>query len=634
VLNLTLLARWAMERAFPGALVEIRRVELMPPDRLVVDTVTLRSRKDGAVLLSLDRGGVTFTFEDLFARRIGEVRLEQPVLHASPRLLEIFSPSPSPSPQGRPWEVRRLVCDYGQLTVSGYGGPGLQARAKFAFDLRNFAPATAPETRHELILWDIQAGRDGNPVLSLDLVRVGFDFASLSERTLSSLQISGGSLSVGATLREILSAPASPPAAPAVTAAPSDPWKIGDLNIEKLRVRVDDSPTGLTDIRFAVNLRLRNVPLSQAIAEMGAESQSIEISHLIIRSPLDPLTRVITIDSLFIRFTLAGLLRREVGEITILNPAVHVGEDLFWYMETAGKNLSAGQGETSEPGWTVRTLRVEYGRLILGSGGRREYGLPLNFRTVAENVSLDNLAALKLRATLEIPPQKYAFSSYQLEFASERGDLRFSYPPETGADNLVGVIRLKDIRWRQFRAASSWVSVTFDRQGINGTFGGSAYRGEAWGGFSFAFANDVPWTGWLSGKRFDLKNLTDVLTPKTVRMTGALDFAMEVNATGRSIEKVSGSFQLKRPGQLRIDKLNDLMARIPDSWTQLKQSGTKLILEALRDYDYTRGTGDFQFANSEGSLRIKLQGPSGSRNLDISLHSDEPGPWKLPATNP
>ncbi len=90
VQNLTHFARWAMERAFPGAQVEIRRVDLILPDRLEVDSIVLKSRKDGAVLLSLARGGVAFNFEDLWSRRIGEVRLEQPVIHASPRLPEIF----------------------------------------------------------------------------------------------------------------------------------------------------------------------------------------------------------------------------------------------------------------------------------------------------------------------------------------------------------------------------------------------------------------------------------------------------------------------------------------------------------------------------------------------------------------
>lgn len=636
--NLTVLARWALERAFPGAVVEIHRAALEFPNRLSVDAITLKSRRDGATLLALGRGGVTFEFGDLWSRQIGEVRLEQPVIHASPRLTEIFgSPGPAEDRRaGRPWSVRRLVCEYGELQVTGYGTPGLTVSAKFAFDLRNFSPATAPEVLHELTFWDVRAGTPQETVLAIDLIRLGFDFASLSgRRTLASLQLSGGSLQVGESLRALFRPP--PTAAAPSPAEPAEPWTIGTLELENLKVRVDDRRSGLSEIAFAVNLSLKNIPLSQAASELGGEEQTVEISHLAIHSPLDPFTRVLTMDSLLVRFTLAGLLRKEIREITISGPAIHVGEDLFWYMETAQKNLGSDEsapGSPDEPGWKIATLRVVSGSLILGSGGRKQYGLPLNFRTIAKDIALDNLAALKLRAVLEIPPQKYAFASYQLEFTSEQGELRFSYPPEANPDNLVGVVRLKDIRWRQYRADDSWVSVTFDRQGINGTFGGTVYRGEATGGFSFSFNEGTPWTGWLSGKRVDLKQLTDIIAPQNVRLTGPLEFALQVRAKGKEIEKVSGNFRATRPGKLVISKLDDFLANIPESWSVLKQSGTRVLLEALRDFEYSRGGGNFQFANSAGDLRLNLQGPAGSRNFKAVLHANEPGQKKPPASRP
>ena len=222
-----------------------------------------------------------------------------------------------------------------------------------------------------------------------------------------------------------------------------------------MAVRVDDERPQVSDITFALNTSLKNVPLSKSASTVGSEQQLIEIANLEVLSPLDPFTKVLTLDSIFVRFTLAGLLRREIDELTILGPNIFLGEDLFWYMDDMQKRLGTDGGEDSGPGWIIKNLGIEYGRLTLGSGGRKQYGLPLSFRTKAQDVALDNLAALKLQAVLEIPPQEYVFDSYQLEFTSEKGELRFAYPPEKKVNNLVGTIRLKAIRWRQYRASDS-----------------------------------------------------------------------------------------------------------------------------------------------------------------------------------
>jgi hypothetical protein len=356
----------------------------------------------------------------------------------------------------------------------------------------------------------------------------------------------------------------------------------------------------------------------------------VEIANLDIASPLDPFTKVLTLDSLFLRFTLAGLLRKEIDSLTILGPTIYVGEDLFWYMDDMQKRLGATGQDDSGPGWKVKELIVDYGRLTLGSGGRKQYGLPLGFRTRAADVALDNLAALKLQAVLEIPPQKYVFDSYQLEFTSEQGELRFSYPPEKNVNNLVGTIRLEAIRWRQYKASQSWISVTFDQKGINGAFGGKTYRGDVAGGFSFFFEGDSPWIGWVSGRNVALRELTNVLAPQNFQMSGPLEFRLQMDAQGPKVDRVLGEFRVTRPGKMVIGKINDLLKMIPPTWNLAKQGSTRIALETLRDFDYTKAGGDFWFVQSQGVLRLALQGPAGSRNFNVVLHADDSpeGRWK------
>ncbi len=764
VQNLTTVAVWMMERSFPGATVEIRRLDFKKFGRLDVDSLVLKSRKDGETLLSLAGGTVEFNFDDLRHFQVGEVRLDHPVIHASPRLAEAFAPPPgSPAKkEGRPWSVRRLVCDYGEAAMSDYGVSKLAFRTKFAFDFQDFSPANAPDKIHELVMWEIEAsiasqppfvtldkgtmtfsfaelnrgqirevrllrpvihaspglvdnfkGSSGNaatpsglawsiqnlvcdygemniadygskglwlrskfafdlkdfspagapaqvhaatiwdftaalegkdPFLALDLVKVKFAFDTLlQKKTLTEVGLRGGWIVAGDDLRSLVDSATSASADPA-PAASTPPWILGALDIRRLAVRIDDKRPGVTDLAFEINTTLQNLPLSQAASSLASEGQFVEIANFEAVSPRDPLTRVISVDSIFLRFTLEGLLRKEILDFYIAGPTIYLGEDLFLYMDDMEKQLGLEkkpEAETSpnpdpkEKGWVIKTLRIRYGKLSIGSGGKKQYGLPLEFRAIAKDIPLDNLAALQLKnATLEIPAQNYVFESYQLEFTSEQGQLRFAYPPEKQQNNVVGEIRLKNVRWRQYAATDAYLSVTFDRQGINGLFGGQLYKGQADGGFSFFFDSTSPWIGWCAGERIDLRQLTNVISPQNFQMTGPVDFKLQLDAQGRNIDRILGEFQMPKPGKMEIGKLDDLLGRIPPTWNLLKQSSTKIALETLRDFEYTKGGGDFWFVESQGILQLQLQGPLGSRNFDIVLHTnDSPeGRWKQDST--
>ena len=134
-LHLPLLAKWALERAFPGATVEIRKLDIVLPDRLIIESLVLKSRKDGATLLKLSGGSLTFNFDDLRRRQIGEVRLVEPVINVSPRFPEALSApanSKNPATQGMPWSVRRMVCDYGELNIAEFGPRSWRSAPNFA----------------------------------------------------------------------------------------------------------------------------------------------------------------------------------------------------------------------------------------------------------------------------------------------------------------------------------------------------------------------------------------------------------------------------------------------------------------------------------------------------------------------
>ena len=623
--NLTPVTRWVLKKSLPAAEVEITGVAFGGPGEIAFENLALRDPATGKDLVRLERGKVVFSFQDIARRQIGEIHLVNPLLAISPGWSGLFPEASGDAKKQSPARVRRIVCDYGEIRFEGSSEGRADIHAKFHLDWENPSPDST--TPLELVLWDIRATAPGfqDPFLVLDLARLRAIPRDLFKKfELDSITLRGGSLAIGSALDQLAHLPKP------TTTGPAPDWKIGKLDISGILAHLGDNAWRSDgDITFTLATTLQNLTPSEITGELGSTIQLVELSDVAIPSPRDPFTRVLTLRTVFIRFTLAGLLKKELHDLTLLHPVVHIGEDLFLYMDRARSRMGSRSADDS-PGWKTRRLEVKYGSLVLGSGGRAVYGLPLDFETIAENVALDDLASLTLRGSLGIPARTYRFPAYQLEFSTARGDLRFSYPPEKGISNVVGTVQLADIRWRQFRSPEAWITATFDRQGVNSAFGGSILDGLISGGFGFFFADKSPWIGWISGTGLDLEKLTDTLTPQNFRMSGPLDFAVQMNAEARSIQRLKGRFQTTAPGRMHIGKIDELLARIPSGWSPLKQDTVRIALETLRDFDYTTAGGEFWFVDRQGILDLALQGPLGSRTFHTVLHADESttGQWK------
>lgn len=626
--NLTRVARWAIQRSLPGAKAEIGDVLYSGAGRLIVKKFVLRDRGSGVELLRIASGDMVISFDDLRRRQLGEIRLVHPIIRVSPELFKIL---PSGGADGGeslpPWAARRIVCDYAEILCEGFGPTSPSMSLKCAFDWSE--PGFNPATALDLTVWDVQLSAPGYPGAFLVLDRVDLRFSVqgiLRKHEVAGAKVGGGQLILGAALQQILSAPPAYPASP----HPASTWKISQLVVQGLGVRLEDKRETATNISFQINTTLTDLSLSEAAGAIGGREQTVEIADIEILSPYDPLTKVLTMRRVFLKFTLGGLLRNKLTGVTILQPTIYVGPDLFWYMDDAQARLAGKADRPPGPSWKIETLNVYDGRLVVGSGGHTKYGIPLGFSAEARDIALDNLATLKVQTVFHIQPGTTALPSYQLEMTTKEGDLQFAYPPEKNENNLVGKVFFDRLRWRQYEAGEAWLSATFDHSGINGGFGGRAYGGYLKGGFSFLFEENTPWIGWLSGDKIDLKRLSDVIAPQNFQMSGPLDFKLQMDAFGHRIERVKGKFNARKPGHLKIGKLDALLAEIPDTWSNLKKSSTRLILETLRDFDYTKAGGDLWFVENQGILGLKLQGPLGSRNFEVVLHADESqeGRWK------
>lgn len=594
-------------------------------------------------LLTASEAEVKFTIAGLAAHRLEDLRLKDPDIDFSPSAIEAkpaasASAAPKSAAAAKPpaWLIARTSCNYGTLRLRGLQNGTLDATARLAFQMENLGTlGDAANAVQELIVWDVQASSgQAKAFISLDVGRVRFTTSGLLEHErIEAVKVDGGRVLVGDALQKILagnSAAAQPQAGSAQpAAAQASGWSIGALDISGVRTRIEDKRPGVTDLHFTLNTSMSNVQASGVSGKLLEEVQTVELANIDLRSPINPASKILSLRSVFVRFTLRDLARRHLREIVILRPSIFLSQDLFIYMERAsaapagapGKPASAPAG--TEPGWSVDHLEVKFGRLVIGSGGQADVGLPLEFETTADNLALDNLAALQLQTVLRVRKQSRDFPDYQLAVEDAEGDLRFAYPPGKGEKNLVQKLEIAGVRWRQYRAKKTWVAVTFDARGINGEFGGEAYSGYLNGGFSFFFGSDSPWIGWIAGTDVDTQSLTGVISPQNFRMTGPLNFEVQLDAFRKEIDRVRGVFHLTQPGSLKIGKLDDVLANIPPTWAAIKSSSTRIALETLRDFDYTTASGDLWFVQSQGILNLDLSGPNGSRKFEVALHDDQ-----------
>ena len=539
--------------------------------------------------------------------------------------------------------IGKLLVENGEVFIKDFGETIPEGSLKFGIKTDDFQlgePGTAVEKKHAFQIWDVRlapAFAPLAPFASIDSLQIEFTPAGLLQRKeIAAATLTGMTITMGQTFRSFMNAgskttaSAAPPA-PAVAKAPAaNPWKLRELDIVNSRIALADLGVGTTSIGFNIETTLKDIPLSAAMTDTGEEMQQQEIADFTITSPLDSFAPVFTMKTLFIRYSIAGLLRREIEEIQVLNPTIYVGEDLFWYFDELGKRevesptpAVSSAPSSDETGWKLKKIGIAYGQLVIASGGKARLPLPLQFATSAENLNLAKLSDLKLALDLKVPQEDYLFPGYKLELRQLGGNIKFDLPPQSGQNNLVQTLRMNEVRWRQFRAEEGWLAVTFDRKGINGEIGAKGYGGYINGGFTSFFGDTYPWIGWLSGTKVDLKKVTDVMAPGNFAMDGPGDFKLEASGASSSLDRLRGSLRAVRRGKMQVGKLDQILADIPVNWYWLKRESTRILLETLRDFTYDTGDASFWFLNDEGNLKLTLQGPTGSRNIDVVLHGAE-----------
>ena len=613
-----------------------RAVDGTTPVSLALAALRVRLRGDEAVALEIPGVQVQATLEGLRARKVRGITIAEPKLAVTDALLAAFPAAaetpPADQPASAPWMLERLTLTGGRASLDLAGAPLVQARfaAQLGDDL--LPPREPGELQAGVDFTDIAVRARGTglePFLRVPAVRTKFRLPEVQrDRRVASVQVEGFDFRFNKAFRDLIAAaekPALPAGGKAAPDKPASPFRIGELLVTDGSIHLDDLGLGLPSIGCRVNTTFRNLALAPEAGAGGQELQTIELSRIALTSPLDPFVSVMSLETIFVRFTLAGIWRREIEEVAIIRPRIDIGPDLFWYIDRVQKTEPApGEAAPSVadagPDWLIKKFSATSGQLFLALEGHSEVALPMPFSSHAENLNFRKLADLRLKLSIEMPEQDYHYPGYELALRGVAGRVEFSLPPTQGANNVVNTLRLREVRWKQFRGSDCYVAVTYDERGIYGHLGGKGYGGVVNGQFNLLLGPSSPWTGWLSGTRIELKPITDALAPEKLALSGPANFHLSASARGPQIEQVTGDFSATRGGALRIGKIDDLIKELPGDWSGVKRGLSRISLEALRDFAYDTAHGDFRFHGREGALRLDLRGPAGSRKFAFDFH--------------
>jgi hypothetical protein len=596
--------------------------------------VALRARLPGAAAdaVTVSSVQVSGSLAGLQRGQVQEIFVESPSVNVTDALLAWRPPPTSGAAPAAgaslPWKIGRLTVRRGQGRVDLVGAP--LATFDFGARFQNASPSDSPELQSlEVRNFALRTRQPGvEPFLRVPAIRAEFRVPELLDRQrIARLRVEHLDFRYNSAFREMIASGTKPAPVPKRETAPSKtPPTIGELRLSDGRIHLDDLGIGIPGIECRVETAFRELALTKGGGAGGRELQTIEFSQIALRSPLDPFFTVLDLDSVFVRFTLEGVWRREIEEVAIVRPTLAVGPDLFWYIDRVQKNQSeppaAAAGADDGPPWSIRRFSAEAGQLVLALEGQAKLALPMPFESHAENLNFRRLSELRLKLKIDMPEQDYDYPGYELALRGVSGRIEFSLPPQQGSNNVVNTLRLRDVRWKSFRGREVFLDVTYDEQGIYGNLTGKGYTGIVRGQFNFLLTPESDWNGWVSGTHIALGPITAALAPEKFSLTGPADFRLTVAARAREILEVKGDFQSRAAGALRIGKLDDLIRELPGDWSGVKRGLSRISLETLRDFAYDTAHGAFQFHGLAGAVHLDLRGPLGSRVIEMNFHDD------------
>jgi hypothetical protein len=493
------------------------------------------------------------------------------------------------------------------------------------------------EGAHQLRVARAQAvvpERPGVPLASVRDVTVEARLPQMwQEHRIDRIQARGGHVDVGESLMGLFVTPEAQTAEEKAKSLAAR-WTARQVEVGGMSVTLEEIAPKFPPVNFSVEFEARDTPLDlEGLAE-NVEPKQIVLRNLRIPSPFRPLNAVAEMHVIEVTYTLDGLLHRRIDRVEIVSPKLFVGEDMFWYVDNYRKFIQ-GEPELPDafvgpvpppkpkpPGWRVDTLAVTDGRLVVAPKGTPVKGLgepfPFSFSTKLESGELN--------AELVIPNEDREIANVKLRFDGLRGKVQFNLPMKDKSNNVIEVFQADRVRWKNLEAENTHLSVTYDRNGIYGSFYARAYEGDVNGAFDIYMDDAYTWDGWIALTKIRSGPVTKALFPEYFLIDGTI--SGKVIATGDGDELYQGDVEFRNDGRGRfeVSALNDAIRKLPAPRRgDLSEQIQRIGLETLRDFDYDSVDGKARFYGREGTGHLRFAGPNGKRTIEIRVFDHQ---WK------
>ena len=185
-------------------------------------------------------------------------------------------------------------------------------------------------------------------------------------------------------------------------------WTIDRIEINRGTLMInhiaEDTPI---PVRLGVHspLILRNIKLNRPdeSPDMSRE-QTLDVENIVIVSPFDALTPVLSFPLTRIRFTYNELWHHHIREIEMVHPTMFLGEDLFWFEKEfkQGRAALPLQGVTAP--WQVSHFEVKYGQLAVNVFGQPIVRFPFFFQSEVDDIRLptNSIPEISVKSTIAI----------------------------------------------------------------------------------------------------------------------------------------------------------------------------------------------------------------------------------------
>ncbi len=399
----------------------------------------------------------------------------------------------------------------------------------------------------------------------------------------------------------------------------------GTLFMDNLGAGLPPLPVRVAEVTPLVleNLRLGGSEKDPAANDL----QVVVLEDLKFFSPYDPFMPVLGFEQIRLVFSWNGIQNQLLDQVYIRKPTIYVGEDLFLFVDKVKEQAALDPSSKPEAPWSISSFEVKNGQIVITSFGDKGITLPFLFSSKAQPVVLDDFSKMQFATKFTFEKTNLNYLEYGLKVKAMEGVMDFSLPLGEDNSNIVLTLKANDIDWKSLRMTEPWVSMTFDKKGLFGEFGGKSYQGYIKGNAQVFLQEGFPWVASGEATKVDVEPITRLLSPENFLLDGPVSFDFKVQGRSKQVLELLGSARLEGPGKMQITAIDDVLKNLPGEWSMTKKDLSGIALQAFRSYDYTSGNCIISFAPPLSSFQLRLDGKQGRRNINLQWNDlrDNPG---------